>query len=412
MEEEVQQKTTRKSSNNSINAPTLTRLRDVEQKGLNFFSSGFKDLDMVFGGGLIPGSLVLLGGEPGSGKSTLLTQVLLQTRVRKGLKKVYVTGEESASQVMKRFMRVSGKVDLEGDLFILQSNDIDGILDTLNKEDVGLLVIDSLQTIGSQDGIRVSGGVSQIRNVALRISEYAKTNNVATFIVGHVTKDGLIAGPKYVEHMVDVVLYFEVDMSESLRIVRCTKNRYGEIGRIACYSMTDKGLGSVGSLNERLLELYGEENNAVYSIVLDGKKPIVVEVEALVSKAVGGLPRRIASGIMTDRLYMLIGILEKYNKLKLSRCDVFVNVTSGFKVRDNSVDLAVCQAIFASYKKVVSVDGRLMMIGEIGLGGSVRSVSKIEDRVKEARKLGFENIVVGRAKVRGVKHMDTIMGLD
>lgn len=410
MEEEIQLKNKTGSPGVFKNTVKLEKVNTVKSSDVEAFSTGFKGLDVVLGGGLVSGALVLLGGEPGSGKSTLLTQVLLETKVGKGLKKVYLTGEESVYQVAKRFSRVSGRV-LDDDLFILQSNDIDEVFHVLDSEHVGLLVIDSLQTIGTQDGMRTPGGVSQIRNVALKISEYAKEREVATFIVGHVTKDGLIAGPKYIEHMVDVVLYFEIDSSESLRIVRCTKNRYGEVGRIACYSMAEKGLVAVGSLNKRLLELYGEENRAVYSIVLDGQKPIVVEVEALVSKATGGLPRRVASGIMLDRLYMLVGVLEKYNKLRLSGCDIFVNVASGFKVKDNSVDLAVCQAIVSSYRKNRIKNDRLLMIGEVGLGGNIKSVLKIEERIKEAKRLGFENIVVGRAKVKGVQQISDIIGL-
>lgn len=390
----------------------LVGVLELEQTSEGRFSTGLSELDLVLGGGIVPGSLVLLGGEPGIGKSTLLTQVLLQTDTRKGLKRVYVTGEETSNQVATRLQRISSKDENAKDCFIIQSNNIDEVLALLQTEKVGILMIDSLQTISSEDGMYSPGGAAQVRDVALKISEFAKSRNVATFIVGHVTKDGIIAGPKYIEHMVDVVMYFEADVTDSLRAVRCTKNRYGEVGQVACFAMTQAGLETIPSLNERLLEIYGGERNAVYSVLMDGRKPVVVEIEALVSKANAGLPRRLASGIMVDRLYMLIGIIEKYLKVRLSSYDVFVNVTSGFKVKDNSVDLAVCNAIVDSYRRVENRQKNLMMIGEVGLSGNVKTVPRMTERINEARRLGFDRIVVGgKAKYKNVTNIASIIGL-
>ena len=346
------------------------------------------EFDRVLGGGIVKGSLVLIGGEPGIGKSTLSLQIPLFCD---GLRTLYVSGEESIRQIKMRADRLGGEQE---NVTVLSETSLENILDQAKALAPQLLIIDSIQTIFSQLVDSSAGSVSQVRECAASLLRFAKETSTPVIIIGHITKDGTIAGPKVLEHIVDVVLQFEGDTRHSFRILRSIKNRFGASAELAVYEMTSSGLKEVLNPSEMFISTHGEElSGCAVSATLDGTRPFLIEVQALVSTAAYGTPQRSATGFDVRRMNMLLAVLEKRVGFKLSAKDVFLNMAGGIRVTDPSCDLAIVISILSSNFDV-PVSQKIAFAAEIGLSGEVRPVSQIERRIAEAEKLGFEKIYI------------------
>lgn len=358
-----------------------------------------KELNRVLGGGLVTGSLTLIGGEPGIGKSTLLLQNILSIRNRKIL---YISGEESATQLKLRADRL-GKVS--DNTFILCETSLEEIFTQIENVKPDLLVVDSIQTIASGEIESALGSVSQVRECAASLLRYAKASDVPVILVGHINKDGAIAGPKVLEHIVDTVLQFEGDRQNLFRILRAIKNRFGSTNEIGIYEMVEKGLKEVTNPSEMLLsENRDEEMSGIaIGVTTEGVRPFLVEIQALVSSAAYGTPQRSVTGFDQRRLNMLLAVLEKRARFRLAQKDVFLNVAGGLKITDPAMDLAVVAAVMSSNFDV-SIPRTTAFIGEIGLSGEIRTVSRIDRRVSEVHKLGFRRIFIPKGNMKGVKN--------
>jgi DNA repair protein RadA/Sms len=351
--------------------------------------TGDQELDRVLGGGLVPGVVVLLGGEPGIGKSTLLLQVALQQR----MKVLYVSGEESQQQIKLRAIRMGLAED---NCFVLSETETQSIFHQLQKIEPQLLIIDSIQTLHSNHIESGAGTVSQIRTSAAELIQYAKTTNTPVILVGHITKDGAIAGPKILEHMVDTVLHFEGDRNHIYRILRAQKNRFGATSEIGIYEMISQGLRQVKNPSEILIsEKESSLSGHAIAATIEGIRPLMIEVQALVSTAVYGTPQRSSNGFNSKRLNMLLAVLEKRAGFALGSKDVFINITGGISVEDPALDLAIITAILSSYHDS-PISQKICFAAEIGLSGEIRPISKIDQRIQEAEKLGFESIVISK----------------
>ncbi len=356
-----------------------------------------EELNRVLGGGLVAGSLTLLGGEPGIGKSTLLLQNILSIRNRRIL---YVSGEESASQLKLRADRL-GKVS--DNTFILTETQLDKIFTQIENVKPQLVIVDSIQTIASADIESAAGSVSQVRECAAALLRYAKESGVPVILVGHINKDGAIAGPKVLEHIVDTVIQFEGDRQYLYRILRAIKNRFGSTNEIGIYEMVAKGLREVKNPSEMLLSdnRENEMSGMAIGVTIDGARPFLVEVQALVSSAAYGTPQRSVTGFDQRRLNMLLAVLEKRARFKLGQKDVFLNIAGGLKVTDPALDLAVVAAVMSSNFDV-AVPRHAAFAGEVGLSGEIRTVTRIDQRVAEAAKLGFETIFIPSGNLKGI----------
>ncbi len=354
------------------------------------------ELNRVLGGGIVNGSLVLLGGEPGIGKSTLMLQLALNLQ---GKKVLYISGEESDQQIKLRANRIAANND---QLFVLTEVVMENILTQLSNHPAEVIIIDSIQTLYTGLIESSAGSISQIRECAGQLLKLAKTTGIPVFLIGHITKDGSIAGPKVLEHMVDVVLQFEGDRNHLFRILRASKNRFGSTSEIGIYEMASEGLREVENPSGILIP-DKEENLSGTSVcvTMEGIRPILLEIQALVSTAVYGTPQRSATGFDTRRLNMLLAVLEKRCGFQLSIKDVFLNLTGGIKVEDPAMDLAVISAILSSNENV-SVNPEFCFAGEVGLTGEVRPVTRIEQRISEAEKLGFKTIFVSKFNTKGL----------
>ena len=360
-----------------------------------------EELNRVLGGGLVAGSLTLLGGEPGIGKSTLLLQNILSIRNKKIL---YVSGEESATQLKLRADRIGKAAD---NTFILCETSLERIFDQTQRVKPQLLVIDSIQTVYSTEMESAPGSVSQVRECAARLLRYAKTSSVPVILVGHINKDGAIAGPKVLEHIVDTVLQFEGDRQYLYRLLRAIKNRFGSTAEIGIYEMVEKGLREVRNPSEMLLSQNREENMSgiAIGVTVEGIRPLLIEVQALVSSAAYGTPQRSVTGFDQRRLNMLLAVLEKRARFKLSQKDVFLNIAGGLKVADPALDLAVVAAVMSSNFDIPLPQGTAMA-REVGLSGEIRTAARIDRRVAEAQKLGFDTIYIPKNNLKGVKTSD------
>ena len=349
-----------------------------------------KELNRVLGGGIVPGSLVLIGGEPGIGKSTLLLQISLEIKN----KVLYITGEESQQQIRRRANRINND---SNQCYVLNETNVETIISQINTIKPELVIIDSIQTLQTDIIDSSPGSVSQIKESASQFLNYSKKTNLPIFLVGHITKDGSIAGPKILEHMVDVVLQFEGDRNNIYRILRAKKNRFGSTAEIGIYEMLNSGLRQVTNPSELLISNNKTplSGNATASTI-EGIRPIMIEVQALVSSAVYGTPQRSTTGFNAKRLNMLLAVLEKRAGFKLSSKDVFLNITGGIKIEDPAMDLAVVAAILSSNFNI-PLQKRICFAAEIGLSGELRSVPKIDQRINEAEKLGFEILIVSEA---------------
>lgn len=379
-------------------AQTPVRLSEIQPLDEPRIHMPSEELNRVLGGGLVAGSLTLIGGEPGIGKSTLLLQNILSIRNKKIL---YVSGEESASQLKLRADRL-GKVS--DNTLILCETRLDNIFTQIENVNPQMLIIDSIQTIASDQVESAAGSVSQVRECAAALLRYAKESGVPVILVGHINKDGAIAGPKVLEHIVDTVLQFEGDRQYLYRILRSIKNRFGSTTEIGIYEMVQKGLREVKNPSEMLLSENREEEMSGISIgvTIEGVRPFMVEVQALVSSAAYGTPQRSVTGFDQRRLNMLLAVLEKRARFKLGQKDVFLNMAGGLKVVDPAIDLAVVAAIMSSNFDI-AISRKTVFIGEVGLSGEIRTVTRIEQRVEEAEKLGFEVAVIPKGNLKGIK---------
>lgn len=369
-------------------------LTDVEQDNQERIMTGIAELDRTLGGGIMRGSITLVGGDPGIGKSTLMLQMCANLAA---VQPLYVTGEESLQQIKSRASRLS--LDFSG-LRVLAETNADEIVEAMRRDDVGLVIADSIQTMFRPDIESAPGSVAQVRECSALLMQAAKTLNKAVFLVGHVTKEGSIAGPKVLEHIVDTVLQFEGERIYSYRILRAAKNRYGSTNEIGVFEMSEDGLREVTNPSEVFLSQRnaGESGTAVVA-AMEGSRPILVEVQALVTPSSYNVPQRSATGLDYRRLQMIIAVLEKRLGLALGKHDVFVNIAGGLRLDDPAVDLGVAAAIVSSFRDV-AIQADTALIGEIGLTGEVRAVVSIEQRVNEAQKLGFSSILLPEANMK------------
>ena len=357
------------------------------------------ELNRVLGGGLVPGSIVLLGGEPGIGKSTLSLQTALQMS---GMKVLYVSGEESAHQLKMRAERlVQGNAGISDNLMILCENSLETIFEHIREAQPELVIIDSIQTIATEDVESSAGSIAQVRECASALLRFAKTSGVPVILIGHITKEGTLAGPKILEHIVDTVIQFEGDQHHVYRILRSIKNRFGSTSELGIYEMQQNGLRQVSNPSELLLtEDHDGLSGVAISSAIEGVRPFLVETQALVSSAAYGTPQRSATGFDQRRLNMLLAVLEKRVGFKLMQKDVFLNIAGGLRVTDMAMDLSVIAAVLSSNVDT-PIEAGWCMAGEVGLSGEVRPVNRIEQRIAEAEKLGFSNIIIPKYNLQG-----------
>ena len=366
-------------------------IKDIEPSDAKArLKTEFKDLNIVLGGGILQGSVSLLAGQPGIGKSTLLMQIC--SEISKSKKVLYVSGEESAGQVKLRAARLGADSD---QLFFAASTSANDIAKTIESGEFSLVIVDSIQTLSLAEISSAPGTVSQVNNCGNLIIRAAKSSDTAVVIVGHVTKEGTLAGPKVLEHLVDVVLNFEGDRYGGFKTVRAVKNRFGSTSEVAIFEMCDLGLKEVKNPSAALLAERQNTDGSIILATLEGTRPILVEIQALVSRTNFGYPKRTASGFDLNRLNLLIAVLERRTKLKLDDKDIFVNVVGGMKLQDSAADLAVCMAI-ASAAASRKLSEKYVVFGEVGLGGEIRSVFRPDQRIAEAKKLGFTHAIAPR----------------
>ena len=407
VEERVSQSKSRVGLVNVSRSAIPMPLKEIESSNEQRIDTGINELNRILGGGLVPGSLVLLGGEPGIGKSTLALQLALKLNHQKVL---YVSGEESARQVKLRADRLSNGNE---ECLVLNETLLDNILTQAQNVEPDLIVIDSIQTLYTDTIDSSPGSVSQVRECAVALLRYAKTTGVPAILIGHITKDGSIAGPKVLEHIVDVVLQFEGDSNYLYRILRSIKNRFGSTSELGIFEMQSNGLIEVPNPSEILLSHRDEGLSGVaISAAMDGTRPFLIETQALVSTAAYGTPQRSSTGYDTRRLNMLLAVLEKRAGFRLATKDVFLNLAGGLKVNDPAMDLAVVAAVLSSNFDL-KINGSCCFAAEVGLSGEIRQVSRIDQRVSEAAKLGFERIYIskyhfGREKTIPTKGIDVV----
>lgn len=384
-----------------LNAVIPSSLSEINLEKEDRLRTGMDELDRVLGGGIVQGSLVLVGGDPGIGKSTLLLQVCRKLSNQKNV--LYISGEESLKQIKMRAERVG---EFSDKFKLLCETDLDIITETIDRVSPDIVVIDSIQTMYKEDVAAAPGSVSQVRESTSILMQIAKGRGITVFIVGHVTKEGAVAGPRMLEHMVDTVLYFEGERHASYRILRGVKNRFGSTNEIGVFEMQETGLVEVQNPSEFMLA--GMPKGASGSVVtcsLEGTRPILLEIQALVCRTNFGMPRRTAAGIDYNRVNLLMAVLEKRLGYKLSECDAYVNVTGGIKMNEPSMDLGIVMALISSYRDLPVLE-KTLMFGEIGLAGEVRGISKAKQRVAEARRLGYKRCILPKANEDSVKEVN------
>ena len=381
-------KQTSKVINTTSKAVPITQ---IQQDNVSRFSSFNDEFDLVLGGGIVPGSLTLIGGSPGVGKSTLLLKVA-GSIAKSGKKVLYVSGEESAGQIKLRANRLDSNHD---DLYLLSEIKLEEIQDELLRINYEVVIIDSIQTIYSSNLSSAPGSVSQVREITFELMRKAKESDIAMFIIGHITKDGSIAGPRVLEHMVDTVLYFEGEASKELRMLRGFKNRFGSTSEIGIFEMTEEGLISAKDIASKFFDKSKAQAGSALTVVMEGSRAIILEVQALVTESTYPNPKRSATGFDANRLTMLLALLEKKIDLPLNNYDVFINIRGGIKIKESSADLAVIAAIISSYRdRPISKESAF--IGEVSLTGEIKEVYSIDLRLKEAQAQGMKKAVIAQ----------------
>ncbi|MEO1953549.1 MAG: DNA repair protein RadA [Campylobacterales bacterium] len=381
-------KQTKKSSSNSAKAISIN---NIKEESVYRYSSQDKELDMVLGGGIVPGSLTLIGGSPGVGKSTLLLKVggdIAST----GKNVLYVTGEESTGQIKLRANRLNANKD---SLYLLSEIRLGQILIEIQEREYDFLIIDSIQTLYSEDISSAPGSVTQVRQITFELMRIAKDKNIAIFIIGHITKEGSIAGPRILEHMVDTVLYFEGDSSQELRILRGFKNRFGSTNEIGVFEMRSDGLVSATDIASRFFNRNSQQSGSALTVIMEGSRPIILEVQALVSESHTPNSKRQATGFDNNRLNMLLALLERKLEIPLSGYDVFINITGGIKITETSADLAILAAILSSFRDR-AISKETIFIGEVSLVGDVRDVYGMDVRLREAKMQNISKALVAK----------------
>lgn len=376
----------------TLEAKPIGSIEDVKEERIK---TGIVEFDNLLGGGIVRGSLSLIGGAPGIGKSTLLLQIVKELG-DKNINVLYVSGEESLTQIKLRANRIGKFSD---SVKFASNTNMDAIISTVIKNKPDVLIIDSIQTMALNVEDKIPGSITQIRACTQSLFRVCKEYNISCFVVGHITKEGTVAGPKLLEHIVDVVLYFEDDQLKSLRILRCNKNRFGSCDALAVFEMTSTGLREIRNPSEIFLE--GRPSNATgcaVTCIIESGRPILLEVQALVTKSAFGIARRTINGADFNRLNLLIAIIEKRMNLSLFEYDIYINITGGLKIKDTSIDLAIIMAIVSSYKNV-ALKNDSIYCGEVGLSGEVRGISHINNRVQEAIKLGYKIIFLPKTNV-------------
>lgn len=402
--EEIYDAKAKKIPTSMLTEVSAERLIDISIGEEERITTKLEELDRVLGGGIVRGSMTLIGGDPGIGKSTLAVQIANNIS-NEDVNVLYVSGEESGKQIKMRSDRLSIKSDK---LYILAETNldiIDAIVEKINPE---ILIIDSIQTMFDSNVESAPGSVSQVRGITTRLMRLSKSREMATLIVGHVTKEGAIAGPRVLEHMVDVVLYFEGERHNTYRLLRGVKNRFGSTNEIGMFEMRDVGLVEVKNPSEMLLS--GRPEHTAGTVVVpsvEGTRPMLIEIQALVSNTLFGMPRRVATGIDYNRVVLMIAVLEKKLGMHLQNSDAYINIIGGIQIKEPATDLGIICAIASSFKDV-PIDSKTVVIGEVGLTGELRTVSFIEKRIKEAAKLGFTKAVIPEANLKGLDKMEKI----
>ena len=385
-------------------------LREIPEDVAVRSSTGISELDRVLGGGIVEGALMLIGGDPGIGKSTLLLQVCANL-CKTGKRVLYVSGEESAKQLKLRANRLGITSET---LYVLAENALDNVEEKLRGLSPDVAVIDSIQTMYRPDMASAPGSVSQIRECTSQIMRLCKESGTAIFLVGHVTKDGAIAGPRMLEHMVDVVLYFEGDRQQEYRLLRAVKNRFGSVNELGMFEMASEGMIEVPNASEALLsERAHDASGCVVMAAMEGSRPFLTDVQALVATTVFGNPRRMASGMDQGRLALLLAVMEKRAGFRLYDKDVYINIAGGMSITEPAADLALCAAVASSFKNR-PIDSDCSVIGEIGLAGEIRAVPQAERRIAECARMGFQRIILPKANLRSVRsdHGATLIGVE
>ena len=402
MVEQAAERPSKNSKMSRVKAPVkVSRITDMQADEEIRFSTGMGELDRVLGGGAVKGSLVLVGGAPGIGKSTLMLQICQQ--LGKFAKVLYVSGEESTRQLKLRAERL--RVDSEN-LFVLSETRLGDVLECVQQEQPDILIVDSIQTLYNEELDSPAGGVGQVKDCTMALMQLAKGQGITVFVIGHVNKEGSIAGPKVLEHMVDCVLYFEGDRHMTYRILRAAKNRYGSTNELGMFDMTGTGLAEIENPSQMLLEgrPLGVSGNCV-ACTMEGSRPILSEIQALATKTNFPAPRRACSGYDYNRMNLLIAVLEKRAGYFFGNLDVYVNIVGGIALRDTACDLSVCLSMVSSLLDR-PVSDKLIAIGEVGLGGEVRSVPNLEQRLHEAERIGFERAVVPKHSLNHLNPAD------
>lgn len=363
-------------------------ITDIQEDNITRSTSGSKELDLVLGGGIVPGSLTLIGGSPGIGKSTLLLKIA-GNLANRGTKVLYVSGEESAGQIKLRANRLGAN---HSNLYLLSEINLGSVLSEIHNETYGFIVIDSIQTLYSEETSSAPGSVTQVRTITFELMRIAKSLHIPIFIIGHITKDGSIAGPRVLEHMVDTVLYFEGDSNSELRLLRGFKNRFGSTNEVGIFEMNREGLSDAKSMAGRFFNKEKLQSGSALTVIMEGSRPIIVEIQALVSEAYGH-PKRSSTGFDNNRLGMLLALLEKKLDLPLGTYDVFINVSGGIKIQEPSADLAIIAAILSSYRER-ELSAETLFLGEVSLTGEIREIPGLSNRLKEIETQGFTKAVI------------------
>jgi len=387
----------KKHTLNTMDKPQPLSLSSVELSVTDRISTGIGELDRVLGGGIVKGSLILIGGDPGIGKSTLLLQA--SSSIAKFGKVLYVSAEESLAQIKLRAERL--KINLP-DIFLLSETSVERIIECARQDDFAAIIIDSIQTVYTEDAVSAPGSVSQIRESATKFMHLAKTTAVPVFLIGHVTKEGAIAGPRVLEHLVDTVLYFEGDRGYAYRILRSVKNRFGPANEIGVFEMTGMGLEEVTNPSLLFLSEHANSSGSVVTATIEGTRAILTEIQALVTPSNFGMPRRNFIGVDYQRVNLLVAVLEKRGRLNLQGADIFINVVGGLKITEPSQDLAVVSAIVSSFRDTPLPEG-VVVFGEIGLSGEVRAISQTEIRLREASRIGMKVAIIPKSNMERLK---------
>lgn len=383
-----------------IRAVKPAYISEIELIEADRYTTGMPEFDRVLGGGIVGGSLVLLGGDPGIGKSTILLQMCINL-AKSGRRVLYISGEESLKQIKLRATRLA---DIQGELKFLCETNLDTVSYVIDDEKPEIVIIDSIQTMFKEELAASPGSVSQVRESTNVLMNIAKSNNIAIFIIGHVTKEGQVAGPRVLEHMVDTVLYFEGERQISYRILRAVKNRFGSTNEIGVFEMGDVGLTEVENPSEYMLSGKPEKASGTsVACLIEGTRPILVEVQALVTKTAFGMPRRTAAGADFNRLNLLLAVIEKRCRFNMSAYDAYINIAGGMKFGEPALDLSIVLSLISSLKDK-SIDDKTVIFGEVGLLGEVRAVNLPEYRIKEARKLGFDTCILPKINLDKIKY--------